>query len=100
MNINNLEADFFKILSHPIRIEILNILKNRGRYVRDITKLIKETQPQISRNLTVLKQAGLVVYDKKGTRICYQVKDNNIFKLLDIAKSILRRQHEELSGRL
>jgi hypothetical protein len=48
----------------------------------------------------VLKQAGLVVYEKKGTGICYRVKDNNIFKLLDIAKSILRRQYEELSGLL
>jgi DNA-binding transcriptional ArsR family regulator len=100
MNINNLEANFFKTLSHPIRIEILNILKNKGRYVCDITKLIKETQPQISRNLTVLKQAGLVVFEKKGTRICYSVKDNNIFKLLDIAKRILRRQYEEVSNLL
>jgi len=61
----------FKILSHPIRIEILNILKNRGPYVCDITKLVKKTQPHISRNLTVLKQAALVAYEKKGTRIFY-----------------------------
>jgi DNA-binding transcriptional ArsR family regulator len=100
MNINDLEANLFKILSHPIRIEILNILKNTGRYVCDITKLIKETQPQISRNLTVLRQAGLVESEKKGTRICYRVKDKNIFKLLDIAKSILRRQYEEVSSLL
>jgi hypothetical protein len=48
----------------------------------------------------VLKQAGLVVYEKKGTRICYKVKDNHIFKLLDLAKNILRRQYEEISGLL
>jgi len=100
MNINNLEANFFKILSHPLRIEILNILQNGGRFVCDITKLIKESQPQISRNLTVLKQAGLVVYEKKGTKICYKVKDDRIFRLLEIAKGILKRQYEEIGDLL
>lgn len=99
MDISNLEANFFKTLSQPIRIEILNILKKRGRYVCDITKLIEESQPQISRNLTALRQAGLVVSEKRGTRICYRVKDIDIFKLLDLARRILKRHHEEV-GRL
>lgn len=100
MDINDLESEFFKALGHPIRIKILNVLKEQNCCVSDMTKHIKEAQPQVSRHLSALRQAGIVIFEKKGTSVCYRVKNKDIFRLLDISRALIKDQNEKIMGML
>lgn len=96
MDINALQAEFFKAIAHPLRIKILNALKEHNSCVCDMARVIGEGQPQVSRALAQLKQAGLVIFDKKGTKMCYRLKSREVVKLLEIAHSIIRQESEHV----
>jgi DNA-binding transcriptional ArsR family regulator len=103
MGVNELQARFFKAMAHPLRIKILNTLMQNNSCVCDMAKVIGEGQPQVSRALAQLKLAGLVVFEKKGTKICYRLKSREAVKLLEISNGIIRDESENvidaLSGR-
>lgn len=94
MDKNEIQAEFFKAMAHPLRIKILNTLKDNNSCVCDMAKVIGEGQPQVSRALAQLKQMGLVVSDKKGTKICYKLKSKDVVKLLEISNSIMKQESE------
>lgn len=96
MNANEIQAEFFKAIAHPLRIKILNALKDNNSCVCDMAKVIGEGQPQVSRALAQLKKAGLVVFEKKGTKICYRLKSREVVKLLDIAGLIIKEESENV----
>ncbi|MBI4744050.1 MAG: winged helix-turn-helix transcriptional regulator [Actinobacteria bacterium] len=63
---------FFRALSDKTRRNILKLLKNKGELsVKEIVEYFSMTQPTISHHLNVLKEAGLVRFDRKGKEICY-----------------------------
>ena len=96
MGINEIQADFFKAIAHPLRIKILNTLKDNNSCVCDMAKVIGEGQPQVSRSLAQLKQAGLVICEKKGTKICYSLKSRAVVRLLEISNGIIRDESEKV----
>ena len=100
MNTNVLQAEFFRALSSPVRIKILNALKDNNSCVCDLTKLINETQPQVSRHLTALKEAGLLYSEKNGKRTCYRLKNKDVFKLMDISINLIRDKNEKILNAL
>ncbi len=100
MNAYEIQAEFFKAIAHPLRIKILNALKDKNSCVCDMAKCIGEGQPQVSRALAQLKQAGLVVFEKKGTKICYRLKSREVVKLLEISGSIIKAGSETVINAL
>jgi DNA-binding transcriptional ArsR family regulator len=58
--------------------------------------VIGEGQPQVSRALAQLKQAGLVIFEKKGTKICYRLKSREVIKLLEISNGIIMEESEKV----
>jgi DNA-binding transcriptional ArsR family regulator len=100
MNQDDLQANFFKAIAHPLRIKILSALSKSDRCVCDMAKTIGEGQPQVSRALAQLKQAGLVVFEKKGTKTCYRLKSREAVKLLDISGAMIRDESEKVMSAL
>jgi DNA-binding transcriptional ArsR family regulator len=96
MDINEIQAGFFKAIAHPLRIKILNTLKENNCCVCDMAKKIGEGQPQVSRALAQLKQAGLVIPDKKGTKTCYRLKSMEVEKLLELSNLIMKEESENV----
>ncbi|MBI1296402.1 metalloregulator ArsR/SmtB family transcription factor [bacterium] len=69
-------ATVFKALANPVRLQMLDIL-NRGAgevCVCDIEGHFELSQPTISHHLRVLRQAGLVEAEQRGTWIYYRVR--------------------------
>jgi len=94
--ITNMIAGYFQALSHPTRIEILQLLKGRNEMcVCEIVEKLKKDQSNISRHLNALKIAGVVEFRGEGVRSFYKVKHREADKLLDLVKSILREQVKE-----
>jgi len=55
------QAEYFKALSHPVRIRIVHYLKEGERCVCEIVPYLKEEQSNVPRHLTVLRRAGALL---------------------------------------
>jgi len=86
------EAEYFKALSHPTRIKIVQYLKEGERCVCEIVPYLKEEQSNVSRHLAALKRAGILLSSRKeGVSVYYKVQDENVYKILDLALSSVKR---------
>ncbi len=66
----------FKALSDGTRQEILRLLEGRQRTVGEIVGNFNLSQPTISRHLSVLKEADLVLDQRQGQNVIYRLNDN------------------------
>ncbi|MFN8674628.1 MAG: metalloregulator ArsR/SmtB family transcription factor [Candidatus Sericytochromatia bacterium] len=86
------KAEFFKVLSNPVRIAILDSLRDGEVSVNEISSIVKQEQSVISQHLAILRNKNLVRYRKQGSSVFYSITDKNIFKLLDDALEIAKNQ--------
>jgi len=82
------KAEFFKALAHPMRIQILDILRDGEHSVNELRDILNVEAANVSQQLAILRTKNLVVYRKEGNCVYYSVRDPMIFQLLDVAKSI------------
>ena len=81
-------AEFFKALSHPLRIRILDALRQGEVGVTDLSERLKVEQSTLSQQLAVLRKSNIVVGRKEGQSVFYSVADRAIFRLLDDARQV------------
>ncbi|MBA4384464.1 MAG: ArsR family transcriptional regulator [Anaerolinea sp.] len=77
------QAHFFKLLTHPARLAILEILRDGEHCVCHMEAYLGYKQAYISQQLSVLREAGLIKDRRDGWNIFYRVADANIFEVLD-----------------
>lgn len=85
---NRFRAEFFKALGHPIRIVILEALRDQERSVTDLQIQLGMEQSNVSRQLAVLRARGIVEDRKEGTLVYYRVRDPMVWQLLETARMI------------
>jgi ArsR family transcriptional regulator len=73
-----------KALAHPARLRILSRLKDGECCVNEAMKCLRISQPNASQHLKALKNAGLIVGRREGTKICYRLADDRITNILNI----------------
>lgn len=81
-------AEFFKTLSHPLRIRILDALRQGEVGVGDLSERLNVEQTTVSQQLAVLRKSSIVVARKEGQNVFYSVRDAAIFRLLDDARHV------------
>ena len=86
--LSEFKADFFKALAHPLRISILDALRDGELTVNEISQRFEVEQANASQQLAVLRNRNIVVTRKEGANVYYSASDKSIFKLLDAAKEI------------
>ncbi len=84
----SIKAGIFKALAHPSRLFIVEQLLEGERCVRDLTEMIGVEMPTISRHLSVLRSAGIVVARKERNNIYYRIKCACIKNMLACAVNI------------
>jgi ArsR family transcriptional regulator len=77
------KAKIFKALSDPVRLDILDFLRDGEKCVCKITPHVKLIQPAVSRHLKILKDCGIVKYRRDGNKRLYSITDPRIFKIID-----------------
>jgi DNA-binding transcriptional ArsR family regulator len=82
------KAEFFKALGHPMRILILEILRQGPCSVTRLQEQIGAPESSISQQLAVLRSRGIVVTERRGTTVIYSVRNDDLFELLDVARRI------------
>ena len=85
------KAEFFKALSHPLRIRVLEVLVHGERTVNELQELLGVDQPTVSQQLAVLRAKNIVVARKEGTIVRYAVRDAALGDLLAVARRIFDR---------
>lgn len=80
---NKFKAKIFNALSDPVRLEIMEFLRNGEKCVCEITPHVGIPQPLVSRHLKILKDCGLVKQRKDGNRRLYSVTNSLIFETID-----------------
>lgn len=81
-------AEIYKILANPKRLEILNIIKHHEACVDDLAKVVKARKANISQHLAVLRHFGLVNVRRNGLNAYYQVIDPRIIEPCRILKEL------------
>jgi len=87
-----IKSDFLKALSHPLRLQIIEFLKNGEKNVGNIIKALGIPQSSLSRHLTVLREAGVLKSRQQGTVIYYNIEDHDIFHVLRPIAEMLRKK--------
>jgi DNA-binding transcriptional ArsR family regulator len=86
-----LKSEILEALGHPNRIRILESLRQGPRCNCELAPDIGLEQSNLSRHLKILVQAGLLFSWKDGLRVNFKVADERIFKILDIAAVVARK---------
>ena len=87
--LHQMKAEFFKTLSHPLRIRVLELLSEREHSVGELLRAIDIEASNLSQQLAVLRRAGLVATRKEGSAVYYSLVSTQIADLMGVARSIL-----------
>lgn len=77
-------AEYFKALSEPTRLKILNALQDGEKNVGQLTEISACTQANVSKHLALLTQSGLVKRESRGTSVYYRIADPVIYDLCEL----------------
>lgn len=96
-SLQTFKAEFFKALSHPARIRILESLREGEKSVMQLQADLGMDQSAVSQQLSVLRGKGLLRANKVGTSVFYSAADPLLYDLLDVARAIFNNQLIETS---
>jgi DNA-binding transcriptional ArsR family regulator len=88
-------ATVMKALAHPVRLRILQILRDEEACVCHLEAILGQRQAYISQQLMRLREAGLVVDRREGLNVFYSLAEERLVRLLDTAHEIV----ELMAGR-
>jgi DNA-binding transcriptional ArsR family regulator len=92
-----LVAARFRAMSEPMRLRILQQLEGGERSVSALAESLDATQPNVSKHLKVLQEAGLLKRRQQGNSVYYAIADPMIFELCEI---ICSRLHDRLEAQI
>jgi DNA-binding transcriptional ArsR family regulator len=78
------KAQLFQILSHPARLQILDVLRRGEECVCHIQSLLGKRQSYVSQQLMTLRDAGLVTDRRDGLYVFYRLSDSTVEELLEL----------------
>ena len=89
-------AKVIKALAHPARLQIVDELAERGeRCVCELTELVGTDMSTVSRHLSQLRNAGLVVDEKRGTMVYYRLRVKCLTSFFSCVESVLEQNARE-----
>ena len=83
------KAEFFRMLGHPVRIRVLELLQDSPRPVRDLLADIAIEPSSLSQQLSVLRRYGIVRSRREGSTVVYEIASSDVAELLRVARRIL-----------
>lgn len=83
------QARIFKVLSVSTRVKMIDLLKNQSLCVNALARSLDITPAAVSQQLRVLRDADIVIAEKKGYFVHYRVNEETLAEWNDIAKGLL-----------
>ena len=95
-----LVAQRFRVLGEPMRIKLLDHLRDGPATVGELQEALDASQQNVSKHLGILASAGMVTRTKDGNRAVYSVSDPTVYALCEQVCGGVRRQVAELDALL
>ncbi len=89
------QAEIVKSIAHPLRIAILDFLKDGEQCVCDISEHVNSERSNVSRHLSVMVNAGVLGYRKEGLKVIYHLKTPCILEFFSCVTGVLKQQVKE-----
>jgi DNA-binding transcriptional ArsR family regulator len=89
------QAELIKALAHPVRLQIMDLLRDGEQCVCHIEAVLGLRQAYISQQLMTLRKVELVADRKDGLRVYYHVPDPSVYAVVDAARSVVSRQAQK-----
>lgn len=90
-----IKANFLGALAHPVRLAVIEHLKQREASVGRMVEVLGVEQSGLSKHLAVLRQAGILTSRQAKANVFYAIKDRDIFRVLRPIAEILRKKLRE-----
>jgi DNA-binding transcriptional ArsR family regulator len=87
----------FRVLGEPMRIKLLDRLREGEASVNELTESLATSQQNVSKHLTVLAEVGILGRRKEGTHVRYRIIDEGIFGLCEQVCGSVQQQVQALS---
>jgi ArsR family transcriptional regulator len=88
------QAEIAKAIGHPLRIAIIDFLRDGEQCVCDIAEHIGSERSNVSRHLSLMVNAGLLGYRKDGLKVIYRLETPCILDFLSCVSQVLKKQAE------
>jgi DNA-binding transcriptional ArsR family regulator len=88
-------AEYFSVLGEPMRLRILNLLKDGEKCVQDLVEATETSQANVSKHLKVMLQAGILTRRTEGTSAYYSVADDLTYDLCTLVCDRLASRIEQ-----
>jgi len=83
-------AEVLKALAHPTRLFMAEELSRGERCVCDLTDLVGADMSTVSKHLAVMKRAGVVADDKRGSQVFYSLRIPCVMNFLECAEAVVK----------
>ena len=92
-----LKADVIAAAGHPIRLAIIDLLKDGEQCVCDIAEYVEAKRSNVSRHLGVLLKSGVVSQRKDGLKMMYALRTPCVLNFTKCVEGVLRQNAKEAS---
>lgn len=89
------QANFFKTLAHPRRLEVINLLRDKELSVTDIYSMLDLPQANISQHLMLMRESGVVSTRKQGKQVFYRLTDRRLVGICDSLREMVLDQLDD-----
>lgn len=86
------QAEILKAAGHPLRLAVIDYLKDKPRCVCEIAEYIGAERSNVSRHLKVLVSAGLLEYEKDGLQVIYRLRTPCVIEFVDCVTACLKER--------
>lgn len=90
-------ARCLKAMSHPLRLKILCILGAGAASVQEIVAQVGTTQSNVSQHLAILREKGLLAFDKEANRVYYRIDDPGTLQLIEKVREVFCHHTEPVA---
>ena len=87
-----IKADFLRALAHPVRLQIIEYLKDGEASVGKLVQELGVEQSGLSRHLAILRDLGVLEARQEKTNVYYNLHNHDIFKVLRPIAELLRKK--------
>jgi DNA-binding transcriptional ArsR family regulator len=88
------QAEIMKALAHPTRLFVVHELAKGEKCVCELTEMVGADTSTISKHLSIMKSAGIVGFDKRGTSIYYSLKMKCVLNFFVCVNDVLKKRVE------
>jgi DNA-binding transcriptional ArsR family regulator len=88
-------ARIIKAMAHPTRLFLVDELSKRERCVCELTDLVGADISTVSKHLSLLKAAGIVIDEKRGTQVFYSLRVPCVLRFFDCVGAVMKSLAEE-----